>query len=135
MTAAFKVGDQANITKTFTVEDVNHYASLSEDFNPIHINKEAAEASIFGAQVVHGMLVASLISGLLGNHLPGSGSIYLGQDLAFKAPLYIGDEVTAIVEVIDIREDKPIAKLRTYVVNRKGVVVVDGVAIVKYVLM
>ncbi|MDF1692491.1 MAG: MaoC family dehydratase [Zhongshania sp.] len=132
MTATFKVGDQAKLTKSFTAEDVNHFAALSEDFNPIHIDSVAAAASIFGGQVVHGMLVASLISGLLGAHLPGSGTIYLGQDLAFKAPIYIGDEVTAIVEVIEIREDKPIAKLRTYCLNQKGKLVLDGIATVKY---
>ncbi|NKI16431.1 MaoC family dehydratase [Spongiibacter sp. KMU-166] len=132
MDIQFEIGNTATLAKTFTEGDVLQFASLSEDRNPIHIDPEAGGASVFGAQVVHGMLVASLISGLLGLHLPGPGTIYLGQDLKFKAPVFIGDEITAIVEVTAIRRDKPIATLRTYCVNQKDTVVIDGVATVKY---
>ena len=105
--------------------------SLSLDKNPIHLDPAFAEESIFGQRVVHGMLAASLFSGLLGMKLPGEGSIYLGQSLSFTAPIYIGDEVTATVEVVKIREDKPIVTLKTVCVNSKGVVVIKGEAVVK----
>ena len=79
----------------------------------------------------HGMLVASLFSGLLGMKLPGEGSIYLGQSLSFIAPIYIGDKVIATVEIIKIRSDKPIVTLRTFCVNSEGLVVIEGEAVVK----
>lgn len=131
MEIRIKQGDRASLSKTFTEREVLLFSELSEDRNPIHIDVAAGEASIFGAQVVHGMLVASLISGLLGLHLPGPGSIYLGQELKFTAPVFIGDEITAVVEVTALREDKPIATLRTYCVNQANKVVIDGVATVK----
>jgi acyl dehydratase len=80
---------------------------------------------------VHGILVASLFSGLIGMKLPGEGSIYLGQHLSFKAPVAIGEQVTASVEIIKIRKDKPIITLRTVCVNSEGKVVIDGEAVVK----
>ncbi|NNK33951.1 MAG: MaoC family dehydratase, partial [Xanthomonadales bacterium] len=82
--------------------------------------------------VVHGMLVASLFSGLLGVEMPGEGTIYLGQTLSFKAPVFIGDRIRASVEVTELREEKSIAKLRTYATNQDGVTVIDGEAVVKY---
>jgi acyl dehydratase len=77
------------------------------------------------------MLVASLFSGLLGKELPGEGSIYLGQSLRFVAPVYPGDELTAMVEITNIREDKPILTMRTTCVNADGTVVIEGEAVVK----
>jgi acyl dehydratase len=77
------------------------------------------------------MLVASLFSGLIGMDLPGKGSIYLAQTLSFKAPVGIGEEVTASVEITKIREDKPIVTLQTVCINNKGVVAIEGEAVVK----
>jgi acyl dehydratase len=125
-----QVGDSVSITKTFSDEDVCQYADLSMDRNPIHLDQDVAAESMFGQRIVHGMLVASLFSGLLGMKLPGKGSIYLSQQVKFKAPVYLGDEITASVEVMGVREDKPIVSLRTYCTNAKGVVVVDGEAVV-----
>ena len=76
------------------------------------------------------MLTASLFSGLLGEKLPGKGTIYLGQTLKFSAPVPIGEKVTATVEIINIREDKPIITLRTYCTDSKGNLVIDGEAVV-----
>ena len=126
-----KLGDRASLSKAFTEEEVARFADISRDMNPIHVDKEFAEASIFGQRIVHGMLVASLFSGLLGGELPGEGTIYLGQNLSFKAPVAIGERVTASVEVIQIREDKPIVTLRTVCVNSDGNVVIEGEAAVK----
>ena len=83
----FKVGDSDSITKRFSPEDVARFAEVSADANPIHLDDAAAAESVFGQRVVHGMLVGSLFSALIGMQLPGKGSIYLGQNLSFKAPV------------------------------------------------
>jgi acyl dehydratase len=126
-----KVGDKASLTKVISEEDVRQFAGISNDTNPIHLDDEFAAQSIFGQRIAHGMLVASLFSGLIGMEVPGKGTIYLGQDLKFKAPVPIGTRVTATVEVIKVREDKPIATLRTVCVNDAGEVLIDGEAVVR----
>lgn len=130
MDTALEVGDKVSITKSFTQEEVERFSELSLDTNPLHLDPEYAQGTPFGGRIVHGMLVASLFSGLLGKELPGEGSIYLGQSLRFTAPVYAGDEITATVEVTHIREDKPITTLRTTCVDSKGTIVIDGEAVV-----
>jgi len=131
MNKNLNVGDKALLTKAFSEEEVLEFANISADRNPLHLDRDFGEASIFGQRIVHGMLVASLFSGLIGMKLPGEGSIYLGQNLTFKAPVAIAEEVTASVEIINIRKDKPIVTLRTVCINSKGTVVIEGEAVVK----
>ena len=131
MGKTMKVGDNASLSKAFTEEEVFRFAEISTDRNPLHLDRDFGRKSIFGHRIIHGMLVASLFSGLIGMELPGEGSIYLGQSLAFKAPVAIGEQVTASVEIIKIREDKPIVTLRTVCLNAKGEVVIEGEAVVK----
>ena len=126
-----KVGDRVSLSKAFTEDEVFRFAEISTDMNPLHLDKDFGRESIFGERIVHGMLVASLFSGLIGMELPGEGSIYLGQSLTFTAPVAIGEEVTASVEIIRIRDDKPIITLRTVCVNSGGTVVIEGEAVVK----
>jgi acyl dehydratase len=126
-----KIGDRVSLSKVFTEEDVIQFASLSRDTNPIHLDDSYAADSVFGTRIVHGMLVASLFSGLIGVELPGEGSIYLGQNLKFIAPVRIGEKITASVEVIKMRDDKPIVTLRTICSNSEGQVVIEGEAVVK----
>lgn len=128
---SLKVGDKASCSKAFSEEEVFRFAEISGDRNPLHLDRKFGKSSIFGRRIVHGMLVASLFSGLIGMELPGKGSIYLGQSLTFTAPVAIGEKVTASVEIIKIREDKPIVILRTICINSKGVVVIEGEAVVK----
>lgn len=125
-----QIGDIASISKIFSETDVQQFATLSEDRNPVHLDEEFAKNTIFKQRIVHGMLSASLFSGLLGEQLPGKGTIYLGQNLKFAAPVPIDDEVTATVEVVHIREDKPIATLRTICKDSKENIVIDGEAVV-----
>ena len=132
MINTLKVGDKAILSKAFTEEEVFQFANISTDKNPLHLDKDFGEASVFGQRIVHGMLVASLFSGLIGMKLPGVGSIYLGQNLTFKAPVFIDEQVTASVEIINIREDKPIITLRTVCINSEGTVVIEGEAVVKF---
>ena len=129
--ARFKIGDQAQVQVTFTPAQVSDFARISGDLNPLHLDDEYAAKTVFKRPIVHGMLVASLFSRLLGMVLPGEGTIYLGQTLRFTAPVYVDEEVTAVVEVVNVREDKPIATFRTVCTNPQGEVVIDGEAVVR----
>ena len=131
MASNLRVGQQAFIKKRFTSLDVEQFARLSLDANPIHLDEGAAAKSVFGRRVVHGMLVASLFSALLGQHLPGEGTIFLGADIQFKGPVFLDDEITAFVQITKVREDKPIVTLRTWCENSKGETVIDGQAVAK----
>jgi acyl dehydratase len=124
------VGQRASMRKTITEADVVLYAAISGDQNPVHIDEIAARESRFGRRIAHGMLAAGLISAVLGMRLPGPGTVYLKQSLSFRKPIYINDTVTTTVEVINIRDDKPIATLATRVTNQDGEVVVDGESLV-----
>jgi acyl dehydratase len=126
----FKVGDSAEITKTIEQADIDAFAGVTGDHNPVHVDEEFAKTTRFGRRIAHGMLTASLISAVLANKLPGEGSVYLGQTLQFVAPVFPGDEITARVTVKEIREDKPILKLETVCVNQRGEVVIRGEATV-----
>lgn len=132
MNSSHAIADSASVTKAFSQEEVQQFADISGDHNPIHLDEKIAAESIFGQRVVHGMLVASLFSGLIGEKLPGQGSIYLSQNLSFKAPVFIDQEVTASVEITNIREDKPIMTLKTLCHNAEGKVVIQGEAVVLY---
>jgi 3-hydroxybutyryl-CoA dehydratase len=128
-----KVGDSASVSKTITEGDIVTYAGITGDFNPVHINAEYARESMFKERIAHGMLVSGFISAVLGYHLPGPNTIYLGQEVSFKLPVKIGDTVTAEATVTEKRDDKRIIKLKTTVTNQRGEIVVDGSAVVKKV--
>lgn len=113
-----KLGQKEKISKQICEEDVLLFAKLSEDFNPIHIDKNYAKKTKFRKRIVHGMLGASLISAVLGNKLPGRGSIILNQTLSYIEPIYINDIITAEVEVLKVRHDKPIVTLNTICYNQ-----------------
>ena len=126
-----KVGDEASLTRTITEAHIVMYAGLTGDMNPVHMDAEDAAKSMFGERIAHGMLVAGLISAVLGTQLPGPNSLYLGQDLKFTAPVKIGDTVRVTVSVTEKRDDKRIIKLRTTAANQRGETVIDGTAVVK----
>jgi len=125
-----KLGDSAEITKTIEQADVDAFAVLTGDHNPVHVDEEFAKTTRFGRRIAHGMLTASLISSVLANKLPGEGSVYLGQTLKFVAPVFPGDEITARVTVKEIREEKPIVKLETVCLNQRDEIVIRGEATV-----
>ena len=126
------IGTKATLSRTITEDDILLFALVSGDHNPIHLDAEYAEKSLFGKRIAHGFLIGSLISAVLGNDMPGPGSIYLGQTLKFLAPIHIGDTVTVIVKVVAIREDKRIITLHTDCTNQHGKLVLSGEATVKY---
>lgn len=126
--ADLKIGDTASMTKTVSEYDVYTFAGVTGDFNPVHIDKEFAKGTMFKERIAHGMLSAGFISAVLGTALPGANTIYMGQELSFRAPVKIGDTVTATVEIIEKIEAKNRIVCRTTVTNQNGVLVVDGKA-------
>ena len=128
--AGLKVGDNAQLSKTISDEDVRTFAEISGDRNPVHLDDAYAATTMFKKRIAHGALTGALISAVLGQVLPGPGTIYLSQTMQFKAPVYIGETITAQVEVSTYREDKRIAALRTQVFNQDGKLVLDGEAVV-----
>jgi len=123
-------GDHASMSRVITPEDIRAFADLGGDRNPVHVDASFAAKTRFGRPIAHGMWGATLISAVLGTQLPGPGTIYLGQTLTFRAPVYPGDTVTAVVTVKDVREDKPIVTLETVCHNQRGERILEGEAVV-----
>ncbi len=125
-----EIGDTGTYRRTVTDADIRLFAGATGDTNPYHFDDIYAERGRFGKRIAHGMLVTGYISTVLGTILPGVGTIYLDQKIRFNKPVFIGDTITAVAEVLDIREDKPIVTLRTDCINQHGVKVVEGKAVV-----
>ncbi len=130
MAHEIQLGQQASLRRTITETDIVLFAGLSGDLNPVHIDEISARESRFGRRIAHGILVSGLISAVIGTRLPGPGSIYLKQNLAFRKPVFINDTITATAVVTAIREDKPIITLTTTVTNQDGEVCIEGEAVV-----
>jgi acyl dehydratase len=124
------VGETASLTRTITENDVQQFAELVGDNNPVHIDDAFAKKTRFGRRIAHGMWAAALVSAVLGTQLPGPGTIYLSQTIQFLAPVYIGDTITAQVTVVGVREGKPVATLETLCRNQQDEVVIRGEAVV-----
>ena len=124
----FQIGEEAILKKKISQQDILKFAEITEDRNPIHLDEQYASRTFFKKRIAHGMLSASLISAVLGTKLPGSGSIYLDQNLKFIKPVYPGDEITAIVRVTDWNKEKRRIKLSTEVINQDQEVVIMGEA-------
>jgi len=122
------VGDTADFTKSITGYDVYSFAGVTGDFNPAHINTEFASETSFGKTIAHGILSIGFISNVLGTHLPGPGSITVSQVCDFRKPVYIGDTITANVEVTKKDEATNRVWLHTWCTNQRGEIVVDGEA-------
>ena len=123
-----KIGDSAQFSKTITETDINDFARVTGDFNPLHLDQGYAEKTIFKGRIAHGLLSVGLLSSILGNILPGYGTIYLSHDIKFLAPVRIGDTITAKVEVLELIHEKNRAEFRTTCTNQDGKLVVDGFA-------
>jgi len=125
-----KVGDKATRRKLVSARDIELFTELTGDRNPLHYDDDAAGRSRFGRRIVQGGVTTGLLNAVVAEDLPGPGSVFLHVDWSFRAPVYPGDELTAEVEVLELREDKPISKLRTTIANQAGTVVLDGTALV-----
>ena len=124
------VGASAEMSRTVTDADVMMYAGLTGDYNPVHVDAEAAAQSMFKGRIAHGMLSAGYISAVLAMKLPGAGAIYLGQSLKFTKPVRLGDTITARVEIVEIIAAKKRVRLATTCRNQHGETVLDGEATV-----
>jgi 3-hydroxybutyryl-CoA dehydratase len=124
------IGDRASISKLVTEHEVIRFADLTGDKNPIHLDKFYAEQSVFGERIAHGMLIASLISAVLGIKLPGPGNIYVSQSLKFRAPVKFGDVIEAEVQVVEKIAERNRVRLSTICRNQDGIVVLEGEAVV-----
>jgi 3-hydroxybutyryl-CoA dehydratase len=123
-----KVGDSAEITQLITEELIREFARIIGDFNPIHLDEDYAQKTRFKGRIAHGALSIGFFSNLLGNSLPGPGTIYLSHEIKFLAPVRIGDTLTVRVEVVELIPEKNRAKFRTTCINQEGKMVVDGFA-------
>ena len=118
--------------KVFTEEEVLMFSKTSQDANPVHFDAEYAAKTRFGQRIVQGPFVASLIGGILGSALPGPGTIYIKQTTNFLKPVFIGERITANVEILNVREDKPVITLRTWVEKENNELAIDGEAIIMF---
>lgn len=122
----FKIGHTASVTKTILNEDILAYAKLSGDYNPLHTDEEYARRSRFKSRIAHGMLTASLISNILGMKLPGTGGIYVSQQMQFLKPVRMGDTITCVGEVIEWNATTRLLTIQTDCFNQRGEKVIEG---------
>lgn len=125
-----KIGDEFSTERHVTDDLVRKFAEVSGDYNPIHLDEEFAAKTRFGKRIAHGMLSGAFISAVLGNEFKERKIVYLSQTMRFKAPVYLGDTVTASATVTHIREDKGIVTLATLCTNQNGETLVEGEGIV-----
>jgi acyl dehydratase len=124
------IGESARRTRIVRQHDIELFTELTGDRNPLHYDEEKASRSRFGGLIVQGGVTSGLLNAVVAEDLPGPGSVFLHVDWNFKAPVRPGDEITAEVEVLEIRQDKPLTTLRTTITNQEGVVVLDGTALI-----
>jgi acyl dehydratase len=125
-----RAGARATWTRTFTADDVEAFASISGDRNPLHFDPDFAARTSAGGLIVHGGLTTGLFNALVAMELPGPGSVFLHQEWDYPAPVRVGDTVTAEAEVIEARADKPITRLRCVARTADGTEVLRGTCVV-----
>jgi len=125
-------GQSASLSRTVTDADVQAFAAVTGDTNPVHLDEEYARRTRFGGRIAHGMLAAGLISAVIGTRLPGPGSIYLGQTLRFVKPVYLDDTITATVTITAYDPARSRLTLATVCRNQRGEEVLTGEAKIMY---
>ena len=124
-----RVGQKAERSRRVEPGDIRLFTEISGDRNPLHYDEAAAKASRFGEIVVQGGVTSAILNAVVAEDLPGPGTVFLHVDWKFTAPVRPGDTITGAVEVTEVREDKPITKLKTSVRRQDGVVVLEGTAV------
>lgn len=120
------VGTVARRKYTVTQADTDAWAKISQDFNPLHFDEGAAKASIFGERVGHGGVMQAMLHGLLATEVPGPGTVFLSSEMRFQKPVRIDETVEGEVEVLEVRDDKPICKMGLKVTRSDGLVCLSG---------
>jgi acyl dehydratase len=123
------VGDRAARSRDVVASDIERFTEISGDRNPLHYDQAAAKASRFGEIIVQGGVTSAILNAVVAEDLPGPGTVFLEVNWKFKAPVRPGDTITGTVEVIDVRLDKPITRLRTTVTRGDGTVALEGDAV------
>jgi 3-hydroxybutyryl-CoA dehydratase len=126
-----QIGDAAEFSKTVTETDIALFAAISGDFNPVHMDAEFAAGTPFGARVAHGPLTLALCAGILGTRLPGLGTVAVSNRIEYQRPVYIGDTITARVEVAHLDTARNRATMAIRWTNQDATVVAEGEAVVK----
>jgi acyl dehydratase len=121
-----EVGQRARRTKTVTAHDVELYAEVTGDLNPLHFDPEFAARTRFGRLVAQGGITAGMLNALVAMDLPGPGTVFMSQSLRYLAPTYLGDTLTAEVEILSVKPDKPVCQLKATITNQDGTVVLEG---------
>jgi 3-hydroxybutyryl-CoA dehydratase len=124
------VGDKETVTLTLTEEHVEAFAKATGDFNPLHMDQEYAEQTPFGKRIAHGVLLNGIISGILGTKMPGLGTVAREMNAKFSRPAFIGDTITAVVELVEKKERVNMCNFKYFVNNNEGKTIVKGNAIV-----
>jgi acyl dehydratase len=124
-----ELGQTARRSRRIAAEDIDLFTRISGDRNPLHYDQEAAAKSRFGEIIVQGGITTAILNAVVAEDLPGPGTVFLHVDWNFRAPVRPGDEITGEVEVLEVREDKPITRLRTRVIRDDGVVALEGEAL------
>ena len=120
------VGQRARRTKTVTARDVELYAEITGDRNPLHFDADFAARTRFGRLVAQGGITAGMLNALVAMDLPGPGTVFMSQSLRYLAPTYLGETLTAEVEVLALKPDKPVCQLKATITNQDGTVVLEG---------
>lgn len=123
-----RVGQTARLTKTVTDADLRLYAEITGDYNPLHFSDEFAARTRFGRRVAQGGIAAGLLNALVAMELPGPGTVFMSQSLTYRRPAYVGDTLTATVEILALKADKPVCHLAFAVTNQNGETVLDAEA-------
>ena len=121
-----KVGQKARRSKTVTARDVELYAEITRDRNPLHFDIAFAAGTRFGRLVAQGGITSGMLNALVAMDLPGPGTVFMSQSLKYLAPTYLGDTLTAEVEVLAVKPDKPVCQLKATITNQDGTVVLEG---------
>jgi len=122
-------GDRASLSRRVEAADIRRFTEISGDRNPLHYDERAARTSRFGEIVVQGRVTSAILNAVVAERLPGPGTVFLNVNWDFRAPVRPGDEITGEVEVLEVREDKPITRLRTTVTRGDGTLVLEGTAV------
>lgn len=124
-----EVGATASISKQVGQREVELFSEMTGDRNPLHVDESAAKASRFGGLITQGGVTSGLLNAVVAEKLPGPGTVFLSVSWSFRRPTYLGETMTAVVTVKDVREDKPICTLDTRVLNEEGEVCIEGEAV------
>lgn len=123
------VGDRAELSRPVSADDILRFTEISGDRNPLHYDEEAVKETVFGEIIVQGGVTSAILNAVVAEELPGPGTVFLHVEWDFRAPVRPGDTITGAVEVLEVRQDKPITRLRTTVTRGDGTVALEGEAL------